>query len=141
MRWEPFKIDVGGLDEGTCTKGSPIETVELDNTELELDTMGGAIDKLKPLRSDDWTDEGTELGGTEDVRLVETDCTGVGTTEDVAGLIPITELRPGDGWGIEFGCDGCVAVDIVGGDVMERDAMDDTKSDMLDEMISVSAKI
>ena len=55
-------------------------------------------------------------------------------------MIPITELRTGDGC-IEFGCDGCVAVDIVGGDVMERDAMDDTKSDMLDGMLSVSAKI
>lgn len=74
------------------------------------------------------------------MRLVETDCTGVGTTDDVAGSIPITELRTGDGC-IEFGCDGCVAVDIVGGDVMERDAMDDTKSDMLDGMLSVSAKI
>ena len=46
MRCEPFKIDVDGLDDGT--KESPIETEELDNTDPELDTKGGAIDKLKP---------------------------------------------------------------------------------------------
>ena len=127
------------------TRGSPIDMAELDKMEPEFDTRGAAIDKLKPLRSDVWPEEETELGGREDVRLVETDCTDDGTAEDVAGLIPKTELRTGDGCGMELGCDGCVAVDIVGAVVMDIDAMDDTKSDMLDAildaMLSVSAKV
>ena len=72
--------------------------------------------------------------------LVETDCTGVCATEDVEGLIPRTELRTGDGCGKGLGCDGVAAVDIVGGVEMDIDAMDDTKSEMLDAMFSVSAK-
>ena len=56
-------------------------------------------------------------------------------------MIPKTELRTGEGCGIEFGCDSCVAVDIVGGVEMDKDAMDDTKSDMLEGMLSASAKI
>jgi len=55
-------------------------------------------------------------------------------------LIPNTELRTGEGCGKGLGCDGVVVVVIVGGDVMDIDAMDDTKSEMLDEMSSVSAK-
>ena len=55
-------------------------------------------------------------------------------------MIPKTELRTGDGCGKVLACDGVVAVDIVGGVVIDIDAMDDTKSEMLDEMVSVSAK-
>lgn len=97
------------------------------------------MDKLNPPRSDVWTEQGTELGGRVDVRLVDTDCTGAGDTVDVEGLIPRTELRTGDGCGSGLGCEGGVAVDIVGGVVMDRDAMDETKSEMLDAMLSVSA--
>lgn len=96
------------------------------------------MDKLNPPRSDVWTDEGTELGGRVDVRLVDTDCTGTGDTVDVDDLIPRTELRTGDGCGSGLGCEGGVAVDIVGGVVMDRDAMDETKSEMLEAMLSVS---
>lgn len=139
IRWEPLKIDACGFDDDT--KGSPPnDMVGLDNTELEFDTSGAAIDKLNPPRSDVWTDEGTELGGRVDVRLVDTDCTGACGTVDVEGLIPRTELRTGDGCGKGLGCEGGVAVDIVGGEVMDRDAMDDTKSEMLDAMLSVSAR-
>lgn len=122
------------------TKGSPIDIVALLSTEPEFDTRGDAIDKLNPLRSDAWPDEGTEFGGRAEVRLVDVDCTGVCATEDVEGLIPNTELRTGEGCGKGLGCDGVVVVVIVGGDVMDIDAMDDTKSEMLDEMSSVSAK-
>lgn len=121
------------------TKASPPnDIVGLDNTELAFDTRGAAMDKLNPPRSDVWTEEGTELGGTVDVRLVDTDCTGAGDTVDVEGLIPRTELRTGDGCGSGLACEGGVAVDIVGGVVMDRDAMDETKSEMLDAMLSVS---
>ena len=137
MRWEPLKIDAGGLDD--VTKASPPnDIVGLDNTELAFDARGAAMDKLNPPRSDVWTEEGTELGGMVDVRLVDTDCTGAGDTVDVEGLIPRTELRTGDGCGRGFACEGGVAVDIVGGVVMDRDAMDETKSEMLDAMLSVS---
>lgn len=113
--------------------------VALGNTELELDTRGAAIDKLNPPRSDVWTEEGTELGGREDVRLVDTDCTGAWDTVDVEGFIPRTELRTGDGCGKEL-WEGGVAVDIVGGVVMDSDAIDDTKSEMLDAILSVSTR-
>lgn len=126
------------MDDGT--KGSPTsDMVGFGNTEPEFDTKGGAIDKLNPPRSDGWAEEGTELGGREDVRLVDTDCTGACTTVDVVGLIPRTVLRTGDGCGKGLlGCEDGVAVDIVGGVEMDRDAMDDTKSEMLDAMLSVS---
>ena len=138
IRWEPLKIDAGGLDDGT--KGSPPnDMVELDNTELELDTRGAAIDKLNPPRSEVWTEEGMELGGREDVRLVDTDCTGAWDTVDVEGFIPRTELRTGDGCGKEL-WEGGVAVDIVGGVVMDSDAIDETKSEMLDAILSVSTR-
>lgn len=55
-------------------------------------------------------------------------------------MIPNTELRTGEGCGKGLGCDGVVVVVIVGGDVMDIDAMDDTKSEMLDEMSSVSGR-
>lgn len=55
-------------------------------------------------------------------------------------MIPKTELRTGDGCGKVLACDGVAAVDIVGGVVIDIDAMDDTKSEMLDEMVSVSEK-
>lgn len=71
--------------------------------------------------------------------LVEADCTGVCTTEDVEDLTPNTELRTGDGCGKGLGCDDVVAVDIVGGVAIVIEAIDDTKSLMLDEMFSVSA--
>ena len=122
------------------TKESPIEIAELESTELEFETSGVYIDNLTPLISEACVEEGTELGGREEVMLVDTDCVGVDTTEDVKDLVPNTELRTGDGCGTGVGCDGVGAVNIAGGVVMDIDAMDDTKSDIHVLMFSVSAK-
>lgn len=60
---------------------------------------------------------------------------------DVAGFIPRTELRlVDDAGGKELDCGGGTAVDIVGGVVMDKEAMDDTKSAILDAALSDSGK-
>lgn len=136
MRWEPLKIDAGGLADDT--KGSlPIDTVELGKTGPEFDERGAVIDKLNPLKSDPWAETSTEVGGRDEVILVDTGCTGT-CVADVDGFIPRTELRLGDDGGKELDCEGGTAVDIVGGEVMDNDAIDDTKSATLDATLSDS---
>lgn len=100
MRWEPLRIEVVWLDDDT--KESSTDMVELERTEPEFETCGDAIDKVKPLMSGPWAEEGTELEGREDVMLVDTDCDDAGATEVVEDLTPNTELRTGDGCGTEL---------------------------------------
>lgn len=68
---------------------------------------------------------------------MDTGCTGT-CVVDVDGFIPRTELRLGDDGGKELDCEGGTAVDIVGGEVMDNDAIDDTKSATLDATLSDS---
>lgn len=136
MRWELFKIDVGGLDD-VIKVFFFNDIVGLDNIEFVFDIRGVVMDKLNLLRFDVWIEEGIEFGGRVDVRFVDIDCIGVGDIVDVEGLILRIELRIGDGCGSGLGCEGGVVVDIVGGVVMDRDVMDEIKFEMFEVMFFV----